>query len=605
MLAPETRVLLTDALRPPDGYRVDLAVATTYSLDLTALLLAPMSFALHETSDALEAVDGVALLESLRRYAQRTTVFCQAGGIHLPARYSPLLQFLEQSIYEVTPPNPRRIFHPKVWMIRFVAAEDRYLHRVLVLSRNLTFDRCWDTLLRLDEREAGFTTASPDTKPLVTFLRALPDLAASVDSTRRAQVADLCGSLTDASFDVPDGFTALEFLPLGLEGATWPFPQSADRALLISPFLDISAATRVANIAREPRIVSRPESFDRIGPKAVGPAAQAWTLQRPAEIGLGDDSSAAERFSHEGAAIRDGLHAKTFVFDTGATSKILTGSANLTSAAFDGNVEFDVLLTGPTTSCGVASIWDGSAESPGLSRLAEPYEPKVMSAEELTRANLALEVDRFHTDLATRGARLDVSTAGENLVDLVLDLAGVDGPGATHVWPISLSRIQGRFLQGQAQPRWEAIDRRNITPFVAVETVAGSGSTQVSIRMVLKADLNGDVGDRRALAMSEILRDSTDVLRYLALLLSDPSLDLCGTGSGDRDPEDDWQRRAGVYDLVVLEPLMRASLRNDEALKRVANLIQELQEMQGGSKLLPEGFREIWDAVWEGRGPVG
>ncbi|MEO6502982.1 MAG: hypothetical protein ABIQ09_13865, partial [Jatrophihabitantaceae bacterium] len=141
MLTPETRVLLTDALRPPDGYRVDLAVATTYSLDLTALLLVPMSFALHQTANnELDAVDGVALLESLRRYAQRTTVFCQAGGIHLPAKYSPLLQFLEQSVSEVTPPDPRRIFHPKVWMIRFVAADNRHRHRVLVLSRNLTFD---------------------------------------------------------------------------------------------------------------------------------------------------------------------------------------------------------------------------------------------------------------------------------------------------------------------------------------------------------------------------------------------------------------------------------------------------------------------------------
>ena len=44
MLHPDTTVLLTDALRPPGGYRVDHAVATTYSLNLTALLIAPMTF---------------------------------------------------------------------------------------------------------------------------------------------------------------------------------------------------------------------------------------------------------------------------------------------------------------------------------------------------------------------------------------------------------------------------------------------------------------------------------------------------------------------------------------------------------------------------------
>src|ERR1700722_10630220 len=102
MLAPETRVLLTDALRPPDGARVDLAVSTTYSLDLIALLLAPMAFALHDQpGNDVESVNAIALLESLRRYSDRTTVFCQAGAIHLPPTFSPLLQFLEDTICQV------------------------------------------------------------------------------------------------------------------------------------------------------------------------------------------------------------------------------------------------------------------------------------------------------------------------------------------------------------------------------------------------------------------------------------------------------------------------------------------------------------------------
>ncbi|MEO7262798.1 MAG: phospholipase D family protein, partial [Jatrophihabitantaceae bacterium] len=469
-------------------------------------------------------------------------------------------------------------------------------------SRNLTFDRCWDTLLRLDEQEAGGSATAPDTKPLISFLRALPDLAVSLDPARRTQIAELSDSLADASFEIPDGFDAMEFLPFGLNGTAWPFPQTADRAILISPFLDITATTRATSLAHEVRIMSRPESLDRVGTNAVGPTAETWTLQRPAEIGLGDDSPSAERPSHEGATVRDGLHAKTFVFDSGSTSTVLTGSANLTSAAFGGNVEFNVLLTGPIASCGVASVWDGSAESPGLSRLAQRYEPKAVSEDDAARANLECEIDRFHAELAIRGARLEVSTAGDELVDLVLDIARVDGPGATHVWPISLPRNRGRVLDQQAQLRWEAIDRRNITPFVAVETVARSGGAEVSSRMVLKAVLSGDVGDRRAIAMSEILRNQADVLRYLALLLADPSLDPSTTGGGDSDAEHDWERRARIYDLVVLEPLMRASLRNDDALKRVANLIRELQTMEGGSTLLPEGFRELWGAVWEARG---
>ncbi|GAA4758896.1 hypothetical protein [Citricoccus nitrophenolicus] len=41
MLHRDTTVLLTDALRPPAGHRVDHAVATTYTLNLLAMRIAP------------------------------------------------------------------------------------------------------------------------------------------------------------------------------------------------------------------------------------------------------------------------------------------------------------------------------------------------------------------------------------------------------------------------------------------------------------------------------------------------------------------------------------------------------------------------------------
>ena len=46
MLAPDSREVLMDALRPPMGWRVDRVVATTYTLDLLALLTAPLAFSL-------------------------------------------------------------------------------------------------------------------------------------------------------------------------------------------------------------------------------------------------------------------------------------------------------------------------------------------------------------------------------------------------------------------------------------------------------------------------------------------------------------------------------------------------------------------------------
>ena len=44
MLELPERELLLASLMPPDGYALDFAVATTYSLDLVALLSTPIAF---------------------------------------------------------------------------------------------------------------------------------------------------------------------------------------------------------------------------------------------------------------------------------------------------------------------------------------------------------------------------------------------------------------------------------------------------------------------------------------------------------------------------------------------------------------------------------
>ena len=156
-LTPETRVLLTDALQPPAGYRVETAVGTTYSLNLTALLLAPLSFALFDqgNADEIGTVDPIRLLEAVRRYADHTTVFCQAGGIHVPSNYRSILTFVEDSVLEAMPSHEGAIFHPKVWAIRFIDQGNNRIHRVIILSRNMTFDRSWDTACLL------YTSPSP------------------------------------------------------------------------------------------------------------------------------------------------------------------------------------------------------------------------------------------------------------------------------------------------------------------------------------------------------------------------------------------------------------------------------------------------------------
>ncbi len=124
MLDPYKRTLLLDHLQPPDGYDLDYAIGTTFSLDLVALMLVPTAFATFdvETSD-LDKTDLVWLLAALKNYGDRFSIFCQGGGIHLPPSDNTLITYLENNVFEVFSPHQNGVFHPKVWILRFVAQD--------------------------------------------------------------------------------------------------------------------------------------------------------------------------------------------------------------------------------------------------------------------------------------------------------------------------------------------------------------------------------------------------------------------------------------------------------------------------------------------------
>ena len=50
MLQPTNRLTLIDAMRPPADFRLESAMAVTFTLDLRALLAAPAAMALTESA---------------------------------------------------------------------------------------------------------------------------------------------------------------------------------------------------------------------------------------------------------------------------------------------------------------------------------------------------------------------------------------------------------------------------------------------------------------------------------------------------------------------------------------------------------------------------
>ena len=253
MLLPDSRKTAFELIRPPSGYRLDFAVLTTFTLDLEALLVLPLSVLAHPDGglEELLAVP-LGLHQAIRDAGDRVHAFVDETDIGIPRRARPLYSMLESSVHAVRAPYGGA-FHPKVWVVRFAAVDETAvaLLRVAVLSRNLTFDRSWDVALASEAplRSRRRVAAS---RPLADLVRGLPQLATNTSRIPRdvaERVEELADQVARTAFPAPGGFDSpVEFHALGLSRRRrpWSPPSRGYRTLALATRFALPGGSRRA-----------------------------------------------------------------------------------------------------------------------------------------------------------------------------------------------------------------------------------------------------------------------------------------------------------------------------------------------------------------------
>ena len=177
--------------------RLDFALGTTYTLDLLALIAAPLAFYFWRVGGQRGKAcprSGRLCMQSLRTNADHSLrIFHQWGGIHPPPRYERLYHYLEDSIVAVRPTTGHGVFHAKVWVLRYVRDDAPVRYRLLNLSRNLTFDHAWDLALVMEGELTTRNRAYAVNHPLGDFVAALP-LISKTNPRREDSRTDLTNS---------------------------------------------------------------------------------------------------------------------------------------------------------------------------------------------------------------------------------------------------------------------------------------------------------------------------------------------------------------------------------------------------------------------------
>jgi hypothetical protein len=578
-------------LIPPEGHRLDRAIAATYSLDLNTLLSIPVALFYSQTLEGKLDVERFQVLEAIQRTAGIVSVYCQEGQIHRPDRYNRLFAFMEDMIIPVRMTDAFSSFHPKVWVLRYVrdGAGEKAFYRVLVLSRNLTYDRSWDLAITL-EGSMGATTRGAN-RPLIEFL-------AHLNGIREfANFSGFTRDLAKVTFDVPAGFKQVAFHPVGIDGHRESpiVNHDADATLCMSPFIDDETVTKLRERVRgDFWLFGRRREMAKLNRETVE-GCNAYCIS---DLVVEGESLADVDGSNEERLEQD-LHAKLFVFQQADTCRWFVGSANATSAARSRNTEFMVELVGSDRRVTLKSAINDLLGEDRKSSVFEEFYPESAGQPDPSAKRRAA-VRRLEYELAQAPLRGSLDRAANQTnydLTISLDLRGVRAEkGLTLVaGPLNFSELVPAEIGKSNRLTFGNIRETEISRFVGFAINDGEERLR---HFVLRYEVDGIPATRNDTIFKSVVSDTDQFFEYLRFLLADE------ISKGDLLPQPPNRRKKSQGDeglpwyaqIPIFESMVVAASRDPVKLKAVDSIIRRLRSKGPADEaLVPPEFLDFWE----------
>ena len=586
-------------LAPPAGYNLDFAVGTTYSLNLDALVGASLALGLSEETDSELMKNPVCLLEALRSTGDRVALFCEGGQIHMPNQVTPLYILLEKMVFSVKTQKRKRIaaypsFHPKFWLIRYKNNDGHLRYRVIVLSRNLTFDRSWDIAFYMD----GYITenATDKNEPVCDFLRYLIAQVPATENGRekKKKIRALIRELSNVVFEPEEkAFYDYEFIPNGVKRAsggvyqfneTDLFQNSFHEIMIISPFLSAGIIRNFNERNLQSRIsdarymlITREMSLGRLKPEDVS-RFQIYTM-RDAVI---DGETAISEDTQE--IQKQDIHAKAYMIRKYSDSDLYVGSLNASHNAVYGNIEFMIRLRSKRRYIDIDKL-TSSLFGTGKDGSDNPFQEVTLqnaiidAADEKKKA-----VDAIVKDINRSNPSAIVEPEEEEYYTVRVHFEACDIKGyQVSIRPL-LSRNSEEFSSDVL------FTRLMITQLSEFYVITVSDGDQ-TVERVLIIPTDGLPDDREKQMVSSVVSDRDCFYRYIAFLLGDDSiLSMLEVNSTGEETHNVMNRQ--TYHIPALyEKMLQTAAINPEKFKGIEYLMKTISK----DGIIPEDFKKLYE----------
>lgn len=579
-------------LNPPEGFRLERAVATTYSLDLVTLLSIPVALYYQKNLDGKITEDRMDIFDAIQKSSDTITVYCQKGKIKVPTEYNRMLTFVEDSVIEILPDVNFKSFHPKIWVIRYKNTKKEILYRVLVLSRNLTFDRSYDIAFSLE----GYVGSreNPNCKPLCDYISHL------TKSGKFKGAEAFIKDLTLVNFAVSEPFNEFQMHPMGFESYTNPLQKQQWKDLIIvSPFLHKDTLKQLSTqISGKKYLISRKEELDKIHKDILD---QYKTYCFSKYIVEGEESENEEELVNDEPdeeAKPQNLHAKFYIgTDTKGKTNWYLGSANCSKPAMETNEEFLIKLSGDSPKIGFNKMLDTLLTKDEKYRIFDLYEreerePKTSDEYDFRPQEYALL--NYINKVGNISAECIADDNEPNLFTLKITLK--DDPifkskdVSFHFSPYAFNSGLKKVEGGGEYP-FTAISLFKLNPFL--EWKIKHNSKNQEKEFITRIPILNMPDNRKQEVFNSIIQNQERFMQLIQFLLgaSDDNETFGANkkkGNKTKGTSNSW-----FLDQNMYEELLMASSRDTGKLIEIDKLIERLKKANSGD-LIPQEFDDLW-----------
>lgn len=545
------RLSYSELLEPDPGYQLDFAVGLTYSLDLEALLGVPVSLGLLGEADPDLMKSPFYLLEAIRKSSDSIAIFCNAGGISLPKKIQSIYSLLENSVFEIKLQN-RQNFHPKLWFIKYINEEGHAYIKILVLSRNLTFDNSIDLCVAM---QGDITrTKRRKNKPLADMLEFVAEYT---DKTKKQKVLAIADDILHVkTFDIEHPFEDYEFLPLGIDGygkeRTKLFNSKYD-IFVVSPFLSDDIIEELSKCHYNKVLVTRKVS--------VTPAV----IENFNSVYITKDILNDNEFG-----VKQDIHAKLYFTITGDGNFLYIGSANASHNAFHKNVEFLLKLKYKPNCVGFKTFFSDFIPDDNC-----PFEKIETAPEKEPTDTVQDAIDKAFKQAIYALKYGKVITNGDTY-DIQIESRTLETEEIVKIAPL---QRQDMFESLHSQTLLKGLLLKELSEFYIL-SVQGQ-------RIVIKLETKGIPYDRDNAVYKSIIDTKHKFLSYVSFMLSeDYTVGVLEDEEYLRILQDNEGTTGNAPAFsAVYEKMLRVLHQNPSRLKELADVIKRL-----GSDIVSEEF---------------